>query len=465
MNSVVIAVDLGAESGRVIAAELNEQVKLVEMGRFLNKPRFKDGHLRWDMDALWAGIIEGLSTAAKQYGDRIVSIACDTWAVDYALLDADDNVIEEAVCYRDSRTEGIVEEVEAKFGANVIWERTGIRNLPFNTIFQLLALQKSDPEKLNKADWMLTIPDYLAWKLCGVKSNEWTNASSTGIAKPDGSGWDLDLITKLGLGGLAMFDKPLTKSGTDLACVSSEISQLTGLSPSVKVLTCAAHDTGSAVVLTPPGEGQFFISSGTWSLMGMISGKALMSQAAKDALLSNELAWDGRSRPLKNIMGLWVLQNCRRTWNEEGGAAWTYPELVEVARSAKDVNLVLDVDDEIFFEQHSPENPYAGRVIKWFADRGVELADDEGSISRAVMRGLAHAYGQTLKELEQVSGQKAQQLTILGGGGQNQLLVEITQELCHCPVRVGANEATALGNAAIQAYSLGLISREAIAKL
>ncbi|MDD7985287.1 rhamnulokinase [Lentisphaera marina] len=463
MKAVVLAVDLGAESGRVMAGEISDGIHLVEMSRFLNKPKEKNGHLRWDMESLWAGILKGFKTAADKYGDLIKSISFDTWAVDFALIDKDGNIIEEAVCYRDPRTDGLPEKIEQAYGKDFIWQRTGIRNLPFNTVFQLIALNEARPETLKKADWMLMIPDFLAWKTCGMASNEWTNASSTGIASPSGHGWDHELIEKLGLGGLSIFDKPLTKSGEILGNVSGEVAKITGLSTDVKVLTCASHDTASAAALTPEGDGQVFISSGTWSLMGMISDGPLMSQEAKKALLSNELAWDGRSRPLKNIMGLWVLQNCRRTWNEEQSAHLDYPEIVELARSANDVDLVLDVDDPVFFNQHTSEDPFADRVVKWFADRQVNLPDDPGSVSRAVMQGLAHAYANTLREIEKVSGQKAQAVTILGGGGRNQLLVELTQALCDCPVRTGAFEATSLGNAAIQAYALDLIKREQIA--
>ncbi|WDE97287.1 FGGY family carbohydrate kinase [Lentisphaera profundi] len=465
MKAVVLAVDLGAESGRVMAAEIGDGINLREMSRFINKPIKKEGHLRWDMESLWRGILEGFTVAAAQYGDLIKSISFDTWAVDFALINNEGELIEEPVCYRDPRTEGLVDSIETEFGKDTIWKHTGIRNLPFNTVFQLLALKKSAPEKLKQAESILMIPDFLAWKLCGVASNEWTNASSTALASPSGQGWDLDLIKKIGLGDLAIFDKALTKSGIELGTVSADIAEITGLKRDVKVLTCASHDTASAAALTPAGAGQVFISSGTWSLMGMISEQPLLSKEAKEANLSNELAWDGRSRPLKNIMGLWVLQNCRRTWNEEGGADWSYPELVDVARSAADVDLVLDVDDAAFFEQHSKENPYADRVVKWFADRGVQIPADEGNISLAVIKGLAHAYANTLKEIEKVSGQKAQAVTILGGGGRNELLVEMTAQLCDCPVRVGAHEATALGNAVIQAFALDLIKREDIAKL
>ena len=462
MKPVVLAVDLGAESGRVMAAEINSKIELREMSRFANRPKDVNGVLCWDIEALWKGILVGFSAAAAEYGDRIQSISFDTWAVDFALINKEGEVIEAPVCYRDPRTEGIPEKIEKQFGENVIWERTGIRNLVFNSVFQLLALKESHPEKLEQADWMLTIPDFLAWKLSGVAANEWTNASSTGIALPSGKGWDKELIAKLGLGKVKIFDKPLTKSGEVLGTILPEIAKMTGMCETIKVLTCGAHDTASSAALTPQGNGQIFISSGTWSLMGVISDEPMLSQNAKDALLSNELAWDGRTRPLKNIMGLWLLQNCRRSWNEEGGADWSYTEIVKAARSVEDTKLVLDVDDKRFFTQHTAEDPFADRVVGWFAEHNIILPNNPADISRAVIRGLAHAYAKCLLEIEEVSDKKTQMVTFLGGGGRNQLLVEMTQELCACPVQVGAFEATALGNAAVQAVALGLISADEI---
>ncbi|MCH2175034.1 MAG: rhamnulokinase [Lentisphaeria bacterium] len=458
MSEVILAVDLGAESGRLLAAELNEEVVLHEVHRFPNQTFYDDlGILRWDIDGLWSEIVTGLTQAAKIFGDRIISLAFDTWAVDYALIDVNDQVIEPPVCYRDTRTEGLPGEVASKHGENFFWHHTGVRDLNFNSVFQLLALQKHDPSKLVQADWFLMIPDFLAWKVSGVKSTEWTNASSTGMVKPAGQGWHLELLETLGLKGSSIFEKPLTKSGTILGNILPDLANKTGLPKTMKIIATAAHDTAAAAALTPPGEGQAFISCGTWSLMGLVVDEPILSPDAKDALLSNELHWDGRSRPLKNIMGLWVLQNSRKQFNETQENELSYSEIVALARNAEDLKLILDVDDSRFFLPHSEKNPYLERIGAWFEERGITVdPTDVGLISRAIIRGLALAYKKCQDEIEAVTGTKIQKITILGGGARNELLVEMTREMCNCAVEIGHYEATSAGNLLVQAKALQL---------
>jgi len=319
----------------------------------------------------------------------------------------------------------------------------------------LLAHHEQAPEELARAHRLLTIPDWLNWRLCGVLSNEWSNASTTQLLRAGGAGWDDELFDRLQL-PRRLVSGP-ARSGTVLGPLRDELA---GEGHSPQVVLPACHDTGSAFAALPlPAAGSACISCGTWSLMGCLLDEAVLSEAARTADLSNELAWDGRTRLLKNIMGLWVLQECRRAFADDG-RAHDYAALTALAEAAEAPEVVLDVDDQRFFPPGTADDPYPARVQQWYRERGQQAPASDGAIARAVLEGLAQSYARCRHDLERVTGQRIERVQMIGGGIRNQLLCRLTAEACGCPVETGAAEATALGNALVQAVGLGLIAAD-----
>ena len=448
----IAAIDLGAESGRVVVGTLaNGRCTLTVANRFANRPRQTADGLRWDLDDLKTGITAGLRVAAAE--GPLDAIGVDTWGVDYGLVDSAGNLLEAPWHYRDPRTEAISDEVAARFGADALFARTGTAALPFNTIYQLVAHQRRDPALLARAHRLLTIPDLLHLWLSGTMANEWSNAGTTGLTVAGTMAWDRELIAELGLPD-HLFGA-IVPSGARLGALRPELMAACGMvGPAPEIIAPACHDTASAVAAVPGDAGRAaWISCGTWSLMGLVTDQPVTSAAARAAKLSNEVAYDGRTRLLTNIMGLWVLQECRRTWAATGGPD-DYTSITGLAEAATP-GAVIEVDDPRFFAPGAPGDTMPERVITWCREHGQPVPDSPGAIARAIIAGLAQAYRGTLDRLRDVTGATPEVIHLIGGGSRNRLLCRLTAEACGLPVLAGPDEATALGNVLVQARGLG----------
>lgn len=451
---VLLAVDLGADSGRVVAGGWDgTRLSTDVVHRFPNGARQHAGALRWHLNGLQTGIAAGLARAAERYGERIRSVGVCTWGVDYVLLDDDGQPLADPVCYRDGRTDGAV--ARAPLTPEALWQTTGIRSLPFNTGYQLLA---ESPSQLAQAGQLLTMPDYLHYWLSGVASQEWTNASTTQLAAPRGDGWHAGVIEACGLPP-ALF-QPLTHSGTNLGPVQPALAAAVGLPDDVRVVVPAGHDTACAVAAVPDAIGDgAWLSCGTWSLLGCTQPQPVLSAAAAAGGWSNELAWDGQTRVLRNIMGLWVLQEARRALVADG-EEYTWADLEQLARAVARPCTPLAVDDARFFTPGTAEDPYLTRISHWYHERGEIAPRSAGEIARAIIDGLAEAYAAALADLRTLTGAALPALHIVGGGSRNRLLLERTAQVCGCPVIAGPAEATAMGNLLIQLVGLGELNAE-----
>ncbi len=461
-----IAIDLGAESGRVVLGTLADgRFDSEIIHRFPNVPLTQGATLRWDLDALWTGITDGIAAAAKRVPGPVGSIGIDCWGVDYVLLDHQGAPIEAPYHHRDARTQGIPEQVYRTVPEAELFARTGTRPLVFNTVFQLAAALTADPHILERAARLLTIPDFLHYRLCGRMANEWTNAGTTGMTVAGQPAWDAEVLARLGIPA-RLFATP-ARPGTCLGLMSPALAASLGFSQPPMITLPASHDTGSAVAALPsrlpiPGRedaGRAFISSGTWSLMGTLVERPITSEACRTAQLSNEVASDGRIRLLKNIMGLWVVQECRREFARLG-RDHTYERLTALAKEAQPGSLRLDVDDPRFFPPSAPGDSMPQRVRAWFAERGAPIADDDGLIVRRVLEGLAESYARCCASLEDVTGTPIAAIQILGGGCNNALLCQLTADACARPVLAGPVEAAILGNLAVQARGMGWIASD-----
>lgn len=450
--TTILAVDCGAESGRVMAGHLDPAAgtcRLEEIHRFANGGRFVGKDFRWDWTRLVAGIEAGIVVARNRI-QGIASIGIDTWGVDFGLLDAQGRLIEEPVHHRDARGSRQLAKLDATSSPATRFAVTGIRPMTINTIDQLHALAVERPELLAQADRLLFAPDLLAWRLCGVAANERSIASSSGCYAPGAIQPAKDLLTRLGIP--ARLFKDSVASGSPLGTLSS------ALGGGMQVLTSAGHDTAAAVAAVPATGEVCYISSGTWSLMGTLVDAPLLDERTLAAGLTNEVAWDGRIRLLRNIMGLWIVQECRRAF-AAAGRSWEYGSLTAAAEAAPAPAAPLEVDDQRFLPPGTDQESMAQRVQGWYRERGLTVPTDDGGIVRAVLEGLAAAYGACFRDLEARTGRRFPAVHVIGGGSRNALLCRLTAQACGVPVLAGPVEATALGNILVQAAGLGLIGR------
>ena len=460
-----LAVDLGADSGRVIlGVGEGDRIRQEVLHRFPNKPkRSLAGHLNWDLESLWDGIREGLRLGAAR--GSIASIAVDTWGVDYGLVNAQGQLLVEPFHYRDARTEGIAAEIEDRFGKAALFARTGTRSLPFNTIFQLVAHQRAAPDLLAQAHRLLTIPDLLAFRLSGIMANEWTNAGTTGLTRAGLMAWDHDLIRELGLPAHLFGD--IVRPGSILGPMLPDLAQTLGFTgPAPRIIAPGAHDTASAIAAMPVADpGMAYISCGTWSLMGVLRDKPLTTPAALAADLSNEVSVDGRVRLLRNIMGLWVWQECRRDRLVEGLDA-DHGVLAALASAAAPGPVTLaqgaiDLDHPDFLGPSTPGNRMLDRLRRHAAAKGLTVTDD-GAVFRRITEALAAAYAACRTGLEAATGTPITGICLLGGGVRNRLLCDLTGQACALPVLIGDEEATALGNLLVQVRALHALEISAV---
>ncbi|MFB6713907.1 MULTISPECIES: rhamnulokinase family protein [unclassified Streptomyces] len=447
-GTVFAAVDLGATSGRVITGRAGpDELALTEAHRFPNIPvRLPDG-LRWDVLALYQGMLDGLRTAAR--GGPLTSIGIDTWAVDYGLLDADGALLGLPFHYRDSRNGKAVEQVLAECGAQELYAVNGLQHLPFNTVFQLAAHRAS--AQWGAARTMLLIPDLMVHWLTGTLGAELTNASTTGLLDASAGTWSDALIGRLGLE--RSWFPALREPGEPAGTLLPHVAEYTGLPATTPVATVASHDTASAVASVPATEPGFaYVSCGTWSLAGLELSAPVLTEESRAANFTNERGVDGTIRHLRNIMGLWLLEECRRAWGRRGTPPGLAELLAEAAR-ARPFAAVIDPDDEMFLAPGDMPSRIDAHLVR----SGQVPPDSPGGYVRCVLESLALAHRRTLRQAAGLAGRELTRIHLVGGGSRNALLCQWTADATGLPVTAGPAEATALGNILLQARAHGLV--------
>jgi len=438
-----LAIDIGASSGRHIIGYMeNGKLVLEEIHRFKNGAENKNGKLVWNDASLFDSIVEGLKKC-KEIGKVPVSIGIDTWGVDYALLDENDKLIGEVYSYRDDRTQAVIDEVHTIVSEDEAYERTGIQKQVFNTIYQLYCDKKSG--KIDGAKTFLMMPDYLHFLLTGNKKNEYTNASTTGLLNAKTRTWDYEIIEKLGL-KKELFGE-LSQPGTIVGNLKPEIANAVGFD--AVVCLPATHDTASAVMAVPQKECPLYISSGTWSLMGIESAVENTTELAKTSGFTNEGGYNKSVRLLKNIMGLWMIQCIKKEHDDK----YSFVDFANEARKVKDFNSIVDVNDLSFFAPTSMINA----VKDYCAKTNQKVPETVGEIAYCVYASLAVCYAKAVTQIEEMTGNKFNAINIVGGGCQNSLLNELTAVHTGRMVVAGPVEATATGNLLAQMLASGEI--------
>lgn len=427
----------------MLASMEDGRMKLEEIYRFPNGMDNVNGTLCWNVKRLFDEIKNGLKKC-KELGKIPSFMGIDTWAVDYVLLDQEDKVLGDAVGYRDSRTNGMDDKVYETISLSALYARTGIQKQIFNTIYQLMAVKQSHPEYLEQAESILMIPDYFDFLLTGVKKMEYTNATSTQLVDPRTNDWDYELIDMLGCNS-KMF-RPVSMPGTVVGNFTKEIREEIGFD--CTVVLPATHDTGSAVLAVPTNDDNaIYISSGTWSLMGIERKEADCSMASMQANFTNEGGYDHRFRFLKNIMGLWMIQSVKKEFEED----LSFGEICERASKEK-IASIVDCNDNCFFAPKS----MIKAVQDFCANTNQQVPRTVGEISAVVYNSLAYCYGETVKEIEDITGNTYDTIYVVGGGANAGYLNELTAKYTGKKVSAGPTEATAIGNIVVQMLQDGV---------
>ncbi|GAB7220402.1 rhamnulokinase [Vibrio comitans] len=446
-----LAVDIGASSGRHLLGYLQDgKIILEEIYRFTNKLSDKDGQLCWDLESLFSNVLSGLQECVNL--NKIPkSIGIDTWGVDYVLLDNNDEIIGNTVSYRDDRTKGIMETLCKQIGCKEIYNKTGIQFMSFNTLYQLNSMTREDK---NRACSFLMIPDYLNFLLTGKKVNEYTNATTTQMFNLKSEQWDKDLLEVAGV-------KPDIFGQTELPghCIGrlkDSIKDRIGFD--CEVILPATHDTGSAFIASvfDIEEEGVILSSGTWSLLGKEIDKPIVSDMSRNNNFTNEGGYNKRFRFLKNIMGLWIIQEVSRTLDYR----YSYAELAQMARDSKDFTSIIDVNNERFFVSEN----MIEEIVEYCKETGQPYPTEIGEVCICVYRSLAKCYSGFINEMVEVTGKKISKINIIGGGSKNELLNELIAEETGKEIVVGPVEATGMGNIMVQMLSMGEINSLETAK-
>ncbi|MDN3702354.1 rhamnulokinase [Vibrio artabrorum] len=440
-----LAVDIGASSGRHLLAHIeNEQIVLEEIYRFENKLSSVDGQLCWELDNLFSHILEGLKQCVT-IGKIPKSVGIDTWGVDFVLLDNEENIIGNTVSYRDSRTKGVMDDICDQVGHQEIYNKTAIQFMGFNTLYQMKSVGSKEKQQ---ACSFLMIPDYINYLLTGVKANEYTNSTTTQMLNIDTDDWDKDLLEVCGI-SKDIFTKP-QYPGHQLGNLKSSIQEAIGFD--CEVVLPASHDTASAFiasVLELEDDG-VILSSGTWSLLGTELEKPIVSDISRQSNFTNEGGYDKRFRFLKNIMGLWIVQEVSRILEYR----YSYAELADQAREASDFTSVIDVNNERFFVSEN----MIEEIVDYCKETGQDIPQTTGEVCMCVYRSLAKSYNQYIEELISITGKTVDKVNIIGGGCKNQFLNELIEQETKKEVIVGPVEATGMGNIIVQMLSMGEIA-------
>ena len=453
MCNYYLAVDIGASSGRHMLGHLdNGKMVLQEVYRFENGMTKRDGKLLWDTGHLFGEIVNGMKKC-RELNKVPVSMSVDTWAVDYVLLDAHDQLLGDTYGYRDSRTAGMDEEVYKIIPESKLYGRTGIQKQIFNTVYQLMAVKQNTPELLEKAETFLMLPDYFQFLLTGNKVSEYTNGTSTQLVSPVDKQWDKGLITMLGYPA-GMF-LTLQMPGTEVGGLKKEVQECVGFD--CKVVLCASHDTASAVMAMPAIEKDgLYISSGTWSLMGIETMEAICTEESREGNFTNEGGYGYRFRYLKNIMGLWMIQSVRHEQDDR----YSFAQLCEMAEANIGFPSRVNVNDDVFL---APES-MTGAIQDYCKRTGQDVPESIGEIAAVIYRSLADSYGQTVKELEHNTGKQYDRIHVIGGGANAAYLNELTADATDKDVYAGPGEATAVGNIMAQMICNGELENLASAR-
>lgn len=434
MTEYYLAVDIGASSGRHILGSVAEgRIQLEEVYRFENGMKEKNGHLCWDSEYLFEQIVTGMRKC-KEIGKIPVTMGIDTWGVDFVLVDKDGNKIGDSVGYRDSRTEHIKESVNQIVSSKELYGRTGIQDQPYNTINQLMALKAEKPEELEAAESMLMTPDYFNFCLTGIKKQEYTIATTGQLIDLGSDDWDYDLIAQLGLPKKIFL--PISQPGTVVGSLKEEIREKVGFD--CQVLMVASHDTASAVMSVPSlDDNSLYISSGTWSLMGIESKESNCSNESREAGFTNEGGYNFRYRYLKNIMGLWMIQSIKK----EIGQGKSFGEICEEASKMK-IASVVDCNDSVFLAPPS----MVTAVQDYCRNTKQQVPVTLPEMAAVIYNSLAKCYGKTKRQIEELYNVVFDRIYIIGGGSQADYLNRLTAKYAKCDVYAGPTEATAIGN-------------------
>jgi rhamnulokinase len=454
----LLAFDLGAESGRAILGKFNGKIiELEDVHRFPNQPVSLPDGLHWNVLGLWSDIKHGLTKASQMSGNNLACLGLDTWGVDFGLLDNHDVLLGDPYHYRDSRTDGLVEKACMVVSKEEIFAQTGIQFLQLNTIFQLYSMVLSDSPALQVAKTFLTMPDLLNFWLTGRKVNEFTIATTTQCYNPAEKDWAFPLLAKLGIPSTIFGE--VVPSGTVLGNIFSSVAEDCETNP-IPVIAPACHDTGSAVAAVPASSGNFaWISSGTWSIMGVETTQPIINQDSLEVGMTNEGGVGYTYRLSKNIMGLWPVQESRRTWSRHG-RDYSYDDLTQLAVMAPSLRSLINVDHHDFLRPGDMPT----RIQAFCKVTGQPIPETPGEIVRCVLESVALKYRTTLDSLEKLLGHPIGTVHIVGGGTQNELLSQFAANAMNRPVVTGPIEATALGNLLVQAITIGTISSIAEAR-
>ena len=438
MHQYYLAIDIGASSGRHMIGFLDDgKFKLEEIYRFNNEMIKKNGHLCWDVKKLFNEIVNGLKKCAE-VGKVPTFMGIDTWAVDFVLLDKDDQMIGDAVCYRDDRTMRMDELVYQQIQLQELYSRTGIQKLPFNTIYQLMAVKTNEPNQLKQARSLLMIPEYFNFLLTGRKISEYTNATSTQLVNVHALDWDFELIEKLGY-PVEIFGE-LATAGTSVGAFSEEIQKVVGFN--CEVLLPATHDTASAVVAVPSHhEDTLYLSSGTWSLMGVERSEPDCSPASMAYNFTNEGGYQYRYRYLKNIMGLWMIQSLKK----ELGDVYSFAELCDIATHSE-ISSIVDCQDTRFLAPSS----MITAIQNCCKEKEVQIPRTPSELAAVIYNSLAECYAKVVIEIEEMTGKNYPAIHIIGGGANADYLNMLTAQRTGKDVYAGPVEATAIGNIVVQ---------------
>lgn len=448
-DSLYIAVDLGAGSGRIfLCGAAAGELLLEETRRFRYPPMRVGGHLRWDARKIFDEIKTGLRAAsarARELGRAVRSIGVDSWGVDYGLIDAGGRLVENPVCYRDERTQGLMEKVFARVSREEIFARTGIQFLNFNTFFQLYAHAQTGINAASKH--LLLIPDLMNFFLTGEAVTEYTNATTTQMINAETCAWDFSLLERLNLPTHLLTN--IVRAGAIIGRLKPALADELNLE-GAQVVAAATHDTASAVAGAPLEENQAYISSGTWSLVGVERTGALINADVARRNFTNEGGAFGTFRFLKNVTGLWILESCRKEWSAQG-IALDYDELLRGVAGVEDYPALIFPDDARFFNPPSMLNAIRAQL----KETGESAHDEPRIIAKMILDSLAFRYASALRDIETLTSRKLESVQIVGGGGRNDYLNQATADAIGLPVIAGLTEATVVGNALVQAIAAG----------
>ncbi len=460
-----IAIDLGAENGRCVVVTLKDgKVDLKEVYRFTTHAVSLDSGLHWDILRIFDDVVTGLAKARLEFGQRFDGIGVDTWGVDYVLLDAEGRVIGYPYHYRDNRTDGMMEQTFGMVPEEEMYKRTGVQFAQINTVFQLESEKKRKTNFLSVADKMLMTPDFISYLLSGTIFAEYTIASTTGLTDPVNKDWAIDLIEKLRLPG-RLFPR-IVMPGNIIGRILPSLARRTGLDSGTPIIATASHDTASAVVSVPDNsrEDWAFLSSGTWTLVGAETLQPYLTVDAMRYNFTNEGGAAGTTRLLKNIMGLWPLQEARRFWLEKG-EEFSYSALVDLAEEEGPSNSWIDLNDSRFLKPGSMPD----KISAFLEETGQTTVERIGFFTRVILESLAFSSREVVKEIEALTGRSVKVVHAVGGGIRNTLLMQLTADALGIPLVAGPVEGTVVGNAGVQALAIGAISgidewREIIAR-